>query len=168
MENIGELSGSLTQEEIESIKKKIEELNGIIEKATRRKVLTDYSNLRPLGYINVEEKTLTFSFSKRYDTETWNCFRQLAKLLHTKTGGFYNYRSVYGRKQISKNCDKKIKYLEELTPEQLEISAEMIDRMVKIYNEYYYMLHSSVFYRNENGEIETHEVEHPQQEIYGI
>ena len=144
------LNKEFTKEEIEELKKKINELNEILNQATRKKELAGYSKLRPLGHLTgVKNREPQFGFSKIYDTDVWKCFLQLAKCLHTKTGCFYMQQPTpYRAAFINQTDDKKIRKLEELTPEQLKISGEMIDKMIAIYNTYYFALHRYVNYRD--------------------
>ena len=56
-----------------------------------------------------------------------------------------------GRPYIRSTCSKTPRTIEQLSADQVRISAEMLNEMVAIYNRYYVMLHEQVVYDPRDG-----------------
>lgn len=144
----------ITEEQLEELMKKADELNAFIKEIKRKNRLTDYAKLRPLNKPrNIANDAPIFGFSKLYNSDAWNCFCKLAKLLHENADEFYMSTSYChsNEKYIRSNVVLSASKFEELTNEQMRLSGQMIDEMIAVYNKYYMATHVSVIYDAKDG-----------------
>lgn len=96
----------------------------------------------------------TPSFNEDYaDQDAWKCFLALGKMIHAKNGVFVQRGSRYPAAPFYPDETKKYipNKVADLSKEEARISAEMIDKMVSIYNEYMVKLHTQVVLVDEFG-----------------
>ena len=93
-------------------------------------------------------------FRDYVDQDAWKCFLSLGKRIHAKNGVFVQR----GARNWQKNpffVDETKKFtpckVSDLSKEEARRAAEMIDRMVEIYNEYMVKLHTQVVLVDEYG-----------------
>lgn len=143
--------------ELEELKRQAAEIQRRIELLTPPTSIAGFCKSYPynLPCFLDHDARKPVTFSKPANSDVWKYFLALGKAIHVKNGVFtqrgkhYPYAPFYvdESKQIipSKVC--------ELSREEVEISAEMIDRMIEIYNEYMVRLHTQVTFRDEYGAL---------------
>lgn len=90
-----------------------------------------------------------FKFSSSVHGEPWNTFRELAKRLHSNYSDFYihEYEGYLGKNRgIRSRKRTKLLQAAEMTNEQKEIAADMLNEMIPIWNKYFKMVNSHVQY----------------------
>lgn len=157
MENF-ESTVPVRREELEELKKQAEEINRRIKELSAPKHLAPYVSEKPLSHPrNLKDDIPIFGFTNYVDQDAWNSFLNLAKTVHTKSPQFYMdvafdlYSRSHKRPYIRSTRDAKPRYIEQMTMEQIRISAEMLNEMIAVYNRYYVMLHSHVMYDPKDG-----------------
>jgi len=105
------------------------------------------------GVSNLEDARPVFGYCYGINSDAWTqLLLPLAKMIHDpsplfymgSTPDFYSRRTKpYIRWDYPKN---KVRKIADLTPEQIEISVQMMDEIIPIYNRYYKMLHQKVLY----------------------
>lgn len=85
-----------------------------------------------------------------YNADAWTLMLQMAKEVHKPSNLFrMETRCTYGYPKPYINTifnHQKPRKIADLTPEQLEISVQMLDEIIPIYNRYFKMLHQKVLY----------------------
>lgn len=141
--------------EIEELKRQAEEINRRIKELSAPKQIACYVTERPLSTPrNLKDDEPVFGYIDYVDQDAWNAFIKLAKTVHTKSPQFYmssTHPSMGGRPYIRSTCSKTPRTIEQLSADQVRISAEMLNEMVAIYNRYYVMLHEQVVYDPRDG-----------------
>jgi len=99
------------------------------------------------GIHNLNNEKPVFGYS-RFDSKAWKFFLEVGKIIHEPTRTFYMGTALPNRPYIrtndlNRNIPQKVK---DLSPEQMAISAKMLDEIIPIYNRYYKMLHPKVMY----------------------
>lgn len=80
----------IMEEKLEELMKKADELNDFIKRMKRKNRLADYARLRPLSTPrNIECDVPIFGFGHLYNSDAWNCFCKLAKILHENSDEYY-------------------------------------------------------------------------------
>lgn len=97
------------------------------------------------------------------DADAWKCFLTLGKMIHAKNGVFVQrgtryLHSPFYTDEVKKYIPSKVS---DLSKEEARISAEMIDKMVSIYNEYMVKLHTQVVLVDEFGNSRVVPVQTP-------
>lgn len=156
--NLNELDRLKAQ--VNAIQKRIDELSAPYS-------IANLCKKKPLSLPGFEggdaRKDATF-YKKTIDQDVWKHFLSLGKMIHSHNGTFvvrgarYPYSPYY--------ADEKDKYVpsrvSQLTREQAVISAEMIDKMVEIFNEYMVKLHTTVTVIDVDGVRQTVAVKPPE------
>lgn len=140
--------------EIEELKRQAEEINRQIKELSAPKQIAPYVTERPLSYPkNLEEDKPIFGYTKHYDQSVWNAFIVLAKAIHIKTPQFYMSTASPGspRPYIRSTYAEAPRTIDQLSAEQIKVSAEMLNEMIAIYNRYFLMLHEQVLYDPRDG-----------------
>lgn len=144
-------------EELEELKRQAEEINRRIKELSAPKQIAPYVTERPLSTPRkLKDDEPVFGFTDYLDQDAWSAFVKLAKTVHTKSPQFYmssavNYMGPGCRPYIRSTVSKTPRTIDQLSTEQIKISAEMIDEMVAIYNRYFVMLHEQVIYDPQDG-----------------
>lgn len=91
-------------------------------------------------------------FPNWVDPDVWKHFLAIGKCIHSRNGVFvernrYGYYPYY----VDHKDEFKPRKVCDLTREEVAISAEMLDRMIEIYNEYMVKIHTQVVFRDYLG-----------------
>lgn len=144
-------------EELEELKRQAEEINRRIKELSAPKQIACYVTERPLSTPrNLKDGEPVFGYIDYVDQDAWNAFIKLAKTVHTKSPQFYmssTHPSMGARPYIRSTRGETPRTIEQLSADQVRISAEMLNEMVAIYNRYFVMLHEQVVYdpRDDSG-----------------
>lgn len=141
-------------EDLEELKRQAEEINRKIRELSRPKQLAPYVKEKPFDVPrNLKNDEPVFGFQPPLNSEAWLSFMKLAKLIHTKTPQFYMSTAWPGnnRPYIRSTHASVPRTIDQLTREQIQISANMLDEMIAIYNRYMVMLHEKVIYDPGDG-----------------
>lgn len=153
----------ITREEYLELVNKIDSLQATLNSATTTCHTSFMSNMvkeMPIeGITPVDEyrRYPIFKFNKNRPSDTWKAFRDLARYLHIETPVFYDDAKIgYGRQEISYmrevQLHRKPPTTKQMTPEQKEISVQMLNEMIPIFNKYYKTLHSEVLYNSHSSQ----------------
>ncbi|WP_124067415.1 hypothetical protein [Clostridium sp. E02] len=100
---------------------------------------------------NLDNAKPIFGYSD-FNSDAWNqAFLLLAKIIHEPSNLFYMDTACngpYRARPYIRSLDKRgrLKKVSDLTPEQLEVSVQMLDELIPIYNRYFKMLHQKVMF----------------------
>lgn len=145
---------SVPCEELEELKRQAEEINRRIKELSAPKQIAPYVTVRPLSHPrNLKESEPIFGYTQWVDQDVWNAFIKLAKAVHVKSPQFYMSTTCpeYGRPYIRRTRAEMPRTIEQLSVEQVKLSAEMLDEMIAVYNRYFSMLHEQVIYDPRDG-----------------
>jgi len=153
-------------DELIELKRQAEEINKRIAELTSPKDLASRCEVMPysLPGFRFNDARCQVIFSGRYDTDAWAHFLALGKIIHAKNGIFKargGFRHPYYVDEIGKRYPKKVV---ELSQEEARISAEMLDKMISVYNEYMVRMHTHVLLEGIDGKITEVPVESPETE----
>lgn len=140
--------------ELYKLEKRKNELEKRLKEIESPRSLAYRTKLKPFGLPGLKNGNIEddATFGHLYNSNAWNCFKKLGKLIHTKNGVFVQRKkdSIY-----PDGCDETLKTnvqkISDLTSEEADISAEMIDRMIEIYNEYMVKLHPYIICETRSG-----------------
>lgn len=113
-------------------------------------------DVTPLTYVrNVKDDAPIFDYVSRTSDDAWIEFVKLAKLIHSPSDKFYMDSVGFGSQprpfiRSYRNGDAPRK-ITEMSEEQVQISIDMLNELIPIYNKYFQMTHQTVFY-SENGD----------------
>ena len=148
--NVGEPS------ELDRLKAQVNAIQKRIDELSAPYSIVNLCKNRPLrlpGFRNnCTEKMATFC-KDTLDTEVWKHFLAIGKYIHSKNGTFvmrgsrYPYDPYYADERNAYFPSK----VSQLTKEEACISAEMLDKMMDIFNEYMVKLHKEVTVVDPNG-----------------
>lgn len=139
--------------EVEELRGRVSELEGK-EKKTR---LADLVEAIPIECVRWGRYPDPYYSKAR--REAWNLFVALAKEVNSQEYTFEQLQSgPYGDYTNPVISRDKIKKLEEIEPWDMALTAEMIEKMVEIYNEYYRKLHPTVIRKDTFGRVLAHDV----------
>lgn len=128
-----------------------EKVNGI-EK--QRKQLADLITEMPIGCVrNTMEDFPDFKYEENGNSDAWNIFMKLAKLVHTSSWKFnleQSYVHPWTKRIRLIGHNETPKRITELTAEQIDISVQMLNEMIPIYNKYFKQMHEYVLYCDTN------------------
>ncbi len=140
----------ISEQEYLELKQTVAELKQKIEDAERPKIfkMADYVTETPFEYVkNTADDVPCFEPISSLGN-AWKAFCSLAKLIHVKNANFYMSNTCYGRPYIRNSeslsvCPKK---LNDLTPEQQQVSIEMLNEMIPIWNTFFKRIHKTVMF----------------------
>lgn len=139
----------ISEKEYNNLKFQISTLQNTINslQAMPRKNIKDMLKEQVIdGVTNIDNSKPIFGY-RRLQSEAWNYFLQIAKVIHEPSKLFYMGTAMceipYIRSDFNRSSPKKIK---DLSPEQAAISVQMLDEIIPIYNRYFKLLHSKVMY----------------------
>lgn len=141
-------------EEIEELKRQAEEINRRIKELSAPKQIAPYVTERPLSHPrNLKQNEPVFGYTRYVDQDVWNAFIKLAKAIHTKSPQFYMGTTSPGSPNlyIRSTYAETPRTIDQLSAEQVKVSAEMLNEMIAIYNRYFLMLHEQVLYDPRDG-----------------
>lgn len=146
----------ISEKEYEELKMKIHELTHKVENMScgRKKTLADKVKVLPherVNNISTDHPAFEYGSSSAYDT--WNIFLMLAKRLHVKSPLYYMgtaYADFYGTRKepyIRFTGKEEVpKRIADMTHEQQEMSINMLNEMIPIWNKYFEETHKEVLY----------------------
>nr|WP_288828471.1 hypothetical protein [uncultured Clostridium sp.] len=132
---------SILQNQVNSMQapKKITKLRDMLKEQVISHV-TNLDNAKPI-----------FGYSD-FSGDAWNqAFLPLAKMIHEPSKLFYMGTACndpYRPRPYIRSLDKRerLKKVSDFTTEQLEVSVQMLDELIPIYNRYFKMLHQKVMF----------------------
>ena len=140
--------------ELEELKKTAAEIQRKIDALTAPTSLAKALKNIPYGLPRFEDQDCRnpVVFSKWLDSDVWKHFLAIGKYIHSKNGVFIERnRFGYYPYYVDHQDGFRPKRVSDLTKEEVAISAEMLDRMIEIYNEYMVKLHTQVVLRDYLG-----------------
>ncbi|MBQ8280678.1 MAG: hypothetical protein IJZ23_12625 [Roseburia sp.] len=150
----------ISEREYYELKEQIRQLQCKVEGiSTPPKDLHSRVEEHPIVYVrNVEEDVPVFDYSSRVIGDAWTLFVRLAKIIHKPSDKFY-MGTTYGNGR----CDKPYirsyrtgeapRKITEMSEEQIQISVDMLNELIPIYNKYFRRTHQTVLYSDENNGI---------------
>lgn len=153
------------EEQIKELEEQIKELKKQI-KDLKPQALAYMVRTKPLDVPrNLENDLPIFGYKEKlYDHEVWKFMLNIAKRVHIKSPEFYMTKTYEGKPYIRFNYMRPPKKIDELTKEQKEISAKMLEELATVYNKYFMQLHQWVYYVDEHGNKKRFFVEPPLRE----
>ena len=153
-------------DELMELKKQAEEINKRIAELTAPKNIAYRCKVKPYGlprFLDNDARNPVVFTDRHYDMDAWAHFLALGKMIHAKNGVFktrgLNWRrDPFYVDEFGKAAPKKVS---ELTQEEAQVSAEMMDKMISIYNEYMVRMHTCVTLDCE-GILTEVPVQHPE------
>lgn len=152
--HVFEKTVEVSSEELEELKRQAEEINRRIKELSAPKQIAPYVLERPLSHPrNLRDDEPVFGYIDYVDQDAWNAFIKLAKTVHTKSPQFYMDSSIHrgGCLYIRNTVGETPRTINQLSLEQIRVSAEMLNEMIAIYNRYFVMLHKHVVYDPRDG-----------------
>lgn len=105
------------------------------------------------GVHNLEEAKPLFGYRYNVNCDAWTmALLPLAKMLHDPSPLFYmdsaaaDFRGYTKKPYIRMNLKNRVRKITDLTLEQIELSVQMMNEIVPIYNRYFKMTHQRVLY----------------------
>lgn len=118
----------------------------------RRTTLLDMMNEQVISHVrNISDTKPIFGYCCN-SSEAWTVMMQLAKMVHKPSDLFYMdqccaydryHMRPYIRSTSIKNSPRKIA---DLNAEQVNVSVQMLNEIIPIYNKYFKMMHKKVMY----------------------
>ena len=156
-------------DELMKLKKQAEEINKRIAELTAPKSIAYRCKVKPYGlpyFLDNDARNPVVFTDRYYDTYAWAHFLALGKMIHAENGVFKTRGMSWRRvpfyvDELGGNVPKKVS---DLTQEEVRISAEMLDKMISVYNEYMVRMHTHVLLEGIDGKITEVPVESPETE----
>lgn len=153
-------------DELMELKKQAEEINKRIAELTAPKSIACRCKVKPYGlpyFLDNDARNPVVFTDRHYDTDAWAHFLALGKMIHAENGVFKTRGMSWRRvpfyvDELGGNVPKKVS---DLTQEEVRISAEMLEKMISIYNEYMVRMHTCVTLDCE-GILTEVPVQHPE------
>ena len=153
-------------DELMKLKKQAEEINKRIAELTAPKNIAYRCKVKPYGlpyFLDNDARNPVVFTDRHYDTDAWAHFLALGKMIHAENGVFKTRCTSWRREpfyvdELGGNVPKKVS---DLTQEEVRISAEMLEKMISIYNEYMVRMHTCVTLDCE-GILTEIPVQHPE------
>lgn len=127
--------------QIETLKQKV---NGINPKTSIVDLITE----KPIACVAKTQDTYPeFKYNNSQLTDVWKRFLYIAKAIHSKSYNFYMDKTIYGGSYI--RCVGNHEYpkkVTDMTKEEIQISVQMLDELIPIYNKYFKLTHPYVLY----------------------
>lgn len=161
----------MTREEYDQAVSKIKELQQKVtqyEKSEMPKSLSDAGVKPPIYMISVLDDGVSkiedgiFEYVSTGNAEEWRVFEKLAKLLHRPTPIFYmseTYRGSGVPMIRSENNIVRYRKYDQLTPQQIKLSAEMVGKMIEIWNEYFKKANPIVKCKDSTGNVKIKHID---------
>ena len=136
-------------DELIELKKQAEEINKRIAELTAPTNIAGRCKVKPYRlprFLDNDARNPVVFTDRHYDTDAWAHFLALGKMIHAENGVFKTRGMSWRREpfyvdELGKNVPKKVS---DLTQEEARISAEMLEKMISIYNEYMVQMHACV------------------------
>ena len=118
----------------------------------RKTTLLDMVNERVISDVrNISDEEPIFGYSY-LASDAWTVMLQLAKMIHNPSRLFYMDRR-YGQNRFctrpyinSMNAKNPPRKIADLTADQVNVSVQMLNEIIPIYNKYFKMMHRKVMY----------------------
>jgi hypothetical protein len=161
----------MTTEEYNQAVSKIKELQKKVaryEKDERPKSLSDVGVKPPIYMISILDDKVSkiedgvFEYVSTGKSEEWRTFEKLAKLLHRPTPIYFMDETYHGSGVPmirGENDIVRYRKYDQLTPQQMKLSAEMVNKMIEIWNEYFKKANPIVEYIDSVGNIKIKHVD---------
>lgn len=161
----------MTTEEYNQAVSKIKELQEKVaqyEKNVMIRSLSDAGVKPPIYMISVLNDKVPkiedsiFEYVSTGKNEEWREFEKLGKLLHRPTPIFYMNETSQGsgvQMVRSENNVTRYRKYDQLTPQQIKLSAEMVDEMIEIWNEYFKKANPIAKYKDSEGNIKIKHID---------
>lgn len=114
-----------------------------------------YSMPQPLNW---SENNPEFVFKHEtgyYNFKAWDLLLKLSKMIHEKNGLFYSYQKhnslSYGINE-SIRPNKSLNF-DNLSDEEFQISIDMLNDMVEVFNKYFKKTHRYIKYQSADGDL---------------
>lgn len=119
-------------------------------KMPKQTTMKDLVNEQVISRVwNLAEDKPIFGY-RYFNSDAWTQMLALAKMIHEPSSSFYMDRTISGcfsrpyiRSIFPKNRPRKIS---DLTPEELNVSVQMLNEIIPIYNKYFKRMHQRVIY----------------------
>lgn len=139
----------IPDEEYYELKRKVEDLNKIIDHVNKPMNFASLVNEKPYYYItSVNNEDAIFIARQSASCDAWQLFSRLGKLIHQNKSFFRPDKDItFGQLPYMRkiSIDKHPRRIDEMSDEQIILSAEMIEEMVNIYNKYFIMANRYVY-----------------------
>lgn len=138
----------ITEQEYYELKAQVELLKQKVDGV--KKPRADFASLvmeKPISYVrNIEDSLPVFDYKWSASGDEWTLFLRLAKIIHRPNNLFYMDSCTRGPyiRSIKKGCAPR--KFTEMTEEQIELSVQMLNELIPIYNKYYKEIHPAVLY----------------------
>ena len=140
------------KEQVRQLQLKVEGVSSPPKDLRSRVADTPISHVR-----NVEEGKPVFDYMHSSSDDSWIAFIKLAKLIHKPSDRFYMDKSGFGigeapyiRSYRSGEAPRKIT---EMSEEQIQISIDMLNELIPIYNKYFQKTHETVLYSEKGNGV---------------
>lgn len=144
----------ISEEEYLDLKNQIKSLSEKVEFVGKPTNFASVVTVKPYSHIrNKEDDIPVFVPLTGYgNDDAWNAFIKLGKTIHQSTSRFQMDKSWNGGLYIrSIGHIRTPRTIADMTKEQIELSARMIDEMVKVYNRYFSMANQYVLYSQDSS-----------------
>ena len=114
----------------------------------------------PISHVrNVKDDTPVFDYLHLASDDAWIAFVKLAKVIHKPSDKFYMDKANIGfgtgeRPYIrSYRCGETPRKITEMSEEQIQVSVDMLNELIPIYNKYFQKTHETVLYSENNDGV---------------
>lgn len=112
----------------------------------------------PITHVrNVKDDTPVFDYLHLSNDDAWIAFVKLAKVIHKPSDKFYMDKAGFGigeRPYIrSYRCGETPRKITEMSEEQIQVSIDMLNELIPIYNKYFQKTHETVLYSENNDGV---------------
>ena len=142
------------KEQVRQLQLKVEGVSSPPKDLRSRVADTPISHVR-----NVEDGAPVFDYMHLSSDDAWIAFVRLAKIIHKPSDKFYMDKATIGfgsgeRPYIrSYRCGEAPRKITEMSEEQMQISVDMLNELIPIYNKYFQKTHETVLYSENNDGI---------------
>lgn len=156
----------ISEEEYLDLKNQIKALSEKVEFVGKPTTFAGVVTVKPYSSIkNKEEDIPVFEPTAGYGSDdAWNAFVKLGKTIHRSISRFQMEKCRTGGLYIrSIGHIRTPRTIADMTKEQIELSARMIDEMVEVYNRYFAMANQYVLFAQDNsGSYEEVSIRYPE------
>lgn len=148
----------ISEKEYYELKERVSTLQSTVDSLQKPKRITElrsYLNEKVISeVVNLHKEKPIFGYVSYPHAEAWDrALLPLAKMVHRPSRPFYmstHYiypQNIHIRRSIdSIRGNDKLPNITDLTPEQVNISIQMLNEIIPIYNRYFKLMHQKVLY----------------------
>ena len=143
------------KEQIRQLQYKVEGISSPPKDLRSRVSDTPISHVR-----NVKEDAPIFDYMHAASDDAWIAFVKLAKLIHKPSDKFYmgtamTHCSIHKENPFIRSYrhGEAPRKITEMSEEQVQISVDMLNELIPIYNKYFQKTHETVLYSENNDGI---------------